>query len=97
MRWFQSYPTDLIRFVMENTHRQDWIPAPAYYLTKDKKADFTTRWDGHIFPGDERPNDRHNTSQFVLHGGNGAGVEMDSADVLFAYWMGRYYGYIQAP
>lgn len=97
LRWFHNYPTDLIRFVMRNESRIDAVAAPAYYLTKDKKAAYVMRSDGQIFPGDERPNDRHNTNQFVLNGGLGAGIEMDSADVLFAYWMGRYYGYVQAP
>ncbi len=91
-RWFQDYPTDLIRFPMHNELRQDTIPAPAYYLTKDKKAPMTMRSDGRIFPADERRNDRHNTSQFFLNGGWGANVEMDSADVLFAYWLARHTG-----
>lgn len=95
MRWFRNYPTDLIRFIMHNQARKDTVPAPAYYLTKDKNAGFVMRSDGRILPGDERPNDRHNTNQFVANGGWGPNVEMDSADVLFAYWMGRYYGFIK--
>jgi hypothetical protein len=95
MRWFRDYPTDLIRFPMHNTLRRDLIPAPGYYLTKDKKAPLFMRSDGRILPGDERPNHRHNTSQFAVDGGWGAQSEMDSADVLFAYWMARYYGYIR--
>ena len=50
------------------------------------------RSDGLIIPYDERPNDRWNTDQFKVDGGHGPGIEMDGADVLAPYWMGRYYG-----
>jgi len=97
MRSMRGYPTNLIRFTMNGAPRQDKIPAPAYYLTKDSKADIHLRSDGHPFLADERPNDRHNTFQFRVNGGLGAGIEMDSADILFAYWLGRYYGMISPP
>jgi hypothetical protein len=92
IRWLQGYPTDFIRWQMHNGARTDAVPPPGYYLNKDPNADYRRRSDGHIFPPDERPNERHNTPQFKFSGGHGPGVEIDSADVLFAYWMARYYG-----
>ncbi|OPZ57249.1 MAG: hypothetical protein BWY89_00785 [Bacteroidetes bacterium ADurb.BinA012] len=91
-RWFRLYPLDLIRWTMHNSHRLDLIPAPQFYLDKDPLR--RMRSDGRIVPSDERPNDRHNTSQFIMDGGWGDNVEMDAADVLAAYWMARYYGFI---
>jgi len=91
-RWLRLYPLDLIRWTLHNSHRLDLIPAPEFYIERDKTR--RMRSDGRIVPSDERPNDRHNTSQFVMDGGWGDNVEMDSADVLAAYWMSRYYGFI---
>lgn len=94
MRWLERYPVDLIRWRMDNTVRTDLAPAPDYYLLRDSKAPYRLRSDGHILPPDERPNERHNTPQFGYTGGHGAGIEMDAADVLFAWWLARYYGFI---
>ncbi len=94
-RWFRLYPLDLIRWTMHNSHRLDLIPAPQFYLDKDPLR--RMRSDGRIVPSDERPNDRHNTCQFVMDGGWGDNVEMDAADVLAAYWMSRYYDFILPP
>ncbi len=97
MRWFRRYPTDLIRFPMHNAPRQDLVPAPDYYLVKDPDREYRVRSDGHNVPPDERPNSRHNTPQFSVNGGWGANREMDDADVLWAYWLGRYHGLIAPP
>ena len=97
MRWFRRYPTDLIRFPMYNQPRQDLAPPPDYYLVKDPDIDFFVRSDGHVLPPDERRNARHNTPQYSINGGWGSNREMDDADVLYTYWMGRYYGFIAAP
>ena len=97
MGWFRRYPTDLIRFPMHNGVRRDLVSAPDYYLVKDPDVAYFVRSDGHIVPPDERPNDRHNTPQYRLDGGWGANREMDDADVLYTYWMGRYYGLIAPP
>jgi len=95
MRWFQDYPVDLVRWTVRNEARQDAVKPPAYYLIKDRNADYRIRSDGHIFPADERPNIRHNTPQFSFTGGMDGLVEMDGGDALWAYWFGRYYGYIR--
>ena len=95
VRFFERYPVDMIRFIMHNQARKDSIPAPDYYLIKDSKAGYVVRSDNHIFPADERPNIRHNTPQYPFNGGWGAGMELDPADILYAWWLGRYYGLIE--
>ena len=97
MRWFRRYPTDLIRWVIYNEPRQDLTTVPDYYLVKEPGANIRRRSDGHIFPADERPNERHNTNQFRYLGGHGPYREMDGADAIFPYWMGRYYGFVKGP
>ena len=93
-RWYRRYPTDLVRWVIHNEARIDAVPPPLYYLVKEPQADYRVRSDGHIFPADERPNQRHNTPQFRFSGGWSPLREMDGGDALFPYWYGRYYGFI---
>src|SRR5205085_7441884 len=85
-RWLRLAPVDMIRWPQHNSARLDLAKPPAYYHQNGGM-----RSDGLILPYDERPNDRWNTDQFRLDGGLGAGLEMDGADVLVPYWMGRYY------
>ncbi len=91
-RWFKLYPMDLIRWPQHNNHRLDLVIAPPYY--SDRYDDRRMRSDGYILPGDERPNIRHNTCQYEIEGGWGANRELDGADFIMPYWMGRYYGFI---
>ncbi|MBW2704283.1 MAG: hypothetical protein JRF33_25975, partial [Deltaproteobacteria bacterium] len=88
-RWLRLAPMDMIRWNQHNGHRQDLSLAPDYY-----HSDGRMRADGFILPYDERRCDRWNTDQFRVDGGMGGMVEMDGADVLMPYWMGRYYGFI---
>lgn len=91
-RWLQTAPMDMIRWHIHNQNRLDLVPAPDYY-----ESDRRIRSDGFIVPYDERPNDRWNTDQFKVNGGLGPYIEMDGADVLLPYWMGRYYRLICTP
>jgi len=83
---------DLIRWPQHNHHRKDIVDAPEYYMNQHPER--RMRSDGFIIPPDERPNTRHNTCQFEVEGGWGANTEMDGADAIMPYWMGRYYGFI---
>jgi len=94
-RWFQLYPMDLIRWLQHNHHRKDIVDAPEYYMNQHPER--RMRSDGNIIPPDERPNTRHNTCEFEVEGGWGANTEMDGADAIMPYWMGRYYGFISMP
>ncbi|HOX47171.1 MAG TPA: hypothetical protein PK668_26490 [Myxococcota bacterium] len=88
-RWLRLAPVDFIRWEMRNLQRRDLVAAPDYYHDSGRM-----RSDGRILPYDERPNDRWNTDQFKVEGGLGPFIEMDGADVLMPYWMGRHYGMI---
>ncbi len=88
-RWLRLAPVDMIRWNQHNSQRLDLVPAPGYYNDSGRM-----RSDGFIIPYDERPCDRWNTDQFKVDGGMGAWREMDGADVLEPYWMGRYYKFI---
>jgi len=90
-RWLQLAPADMIRWNQHNSHRLDLAPPPDYYDQAGR-----IRSDGYIIPYDERPCDRWNTNQYKVDGGHGGLREMDGADVLAPYWMGRYYGFIVA-
>jgi hypothetical protein len=88
LRWLRLAPVDMIRWDLHGSQRRDLVPAPK----PAKKGSW--RSDGRIVPYDERPCDRWNTSQYKIDGGFGGVIEMDGADVLASYWMGRYYGLI---
>ena len=88
-RWLRLAPVDMIRWTQHNSQRLDLVRAPDYYHDAGRM-----RSDGYIIPYDERPCDRWNTDQFKVDGGMGGWTEMDGADVLEPYWMGRYYGFI---
>jgi len=95
LRYLRLAPMDGIRWVVHGLQRKDLIPPPEYYRV-DGQVRFQ-RSDSHPVPIDERPNDRHNTPQYTVDGGAGPGVEIDQADLLAAYWMGRYHGFIAPP
>jgi len=88
-RWLQLAPADMIRWNQHNSNRLDLAPPYEFYDQEGR-----IRSDGYIIPYDERPCDRWNTNQFKTDGGHGGLREMDGADVLAPYWMGRYYGFI---
>ncbi len=88
-RWLRQAPVDMIRWNVHNSHRLDLVDPPAFY-----DGVGAGRSDGRILPYDERACERWNTSQYRLDGGFGAAIEMDGADVLAPYWMGRYHGLI---
>jgi hypothetical protein len=88
-RWLRLAPVDMIRWDQHNSHRRDLVAAPRPY-----QRGGGMRSDGFILPYDERRCDRWNTDQFRVDGGMGGWIEMDGADVLAPYWMGRYYGLI---
>jgi hypothetical protein len=92
VRWLKLAPTDGIRWTLNNLQRADLALPPEYYRVSGQPR--RMRSDGRILPADERPNIRHNTSQYEVEGGWGDGVEIDGADIVAAYWMARYHGFI---
>jgi hypothetical protein len=91
-RWLRRVPMNLIRWPIHNDHRTDLINAPEYYYGRTDTL--RMRSDGRILPPDERPIIRHNANQFEIEGGWGSNTEMDGADIVAAYWIARYYGFI---
>lgn len=89
-RWLQLAPVDMVRWNIDNQARRDLVPVDR----DDYRRSALRRSDGRPIPYDERPCDRWNTDQFQANGGFDGWVEMDGADVLEPYWMGRYYGWI---
>ncbi len=90
-RWLRLAPVDMIRWNQHNSQRLDLIEPPERFRLDEAGR---VRSDGFIIPYDERRCDRWNTHQFKVDGGMGGMIEMDGADVLAPYWMGRYYGFI---
>ncbi len=90
-RWLKLVPMDLIRWIIHNDQRLDTKKPPEYYANHDNRQ---MRSDDHILPPDERPNIRHNAPQYQFQGGWTAYRELDGADVLFSYWLARYYEFI---
>lgn len=90
-RWLKMVPMNLVRWPMHNIHRLDLAKPPQFYQRGDN---MWARSDRFILPGDERPNIRHNGSQYQSEGGWGSTVELDGADVVYAYWSARYYNLI---
>jgi hypothetical protein len=82
----EKYPLDLINWTMENSHRWD--------LQHDLLAG---RFDAHQFvkpiPTPESNVSRWNTNPRQLNSGLNGTQEEDGSYFLFAYWMGRYYGF----
>lgn len=89
-RWLQLAPVDMIRWRIDNEARQDLVGVDSEYYRRSARQ----RSDGRPLPYDERPCDRWNTDQYQVSGGFDGWIEMDGADVLEPYWMGRYYGWI---
>jgi hypothetical protein len=81
-------PLDLVSWSARNSHRLD-VPraqAPSRHGHLE-----TTR----LLPPDERHVQKWNGNPFELDRGNHGRREDDGAAYLLAYWMGRYYGYIE--
>lgn len=92
IRWLKLAPTDGIRWTLNNLQRNDLALPPEYYRVSGQQR--RARSDGRILPADERPNIRHNTSQYEVEGGWGSNVEIDGADIVAAYWMARFHGFV---
>ncbi len=84
----REWPLDLRIWSYQNSHRADLHPAPGYVAPKGGTKAFSPReteplrWDHWIMQAD---------------GGNGGNDVVEPSSWLMAYWMGRYYGFIQAP
>lgn len=84
----QQYPLDLINWTMENSHRWD--------LQHDMMAGrFNANQAVKPIPTPESNVSRWNTNPRQLNSGLNGTQEEDGSYFLFAYWMGRYYGFFR--
>jgi hypothetical protein len=82
----EQYPLDLINWTMENSHRWD--------LQHDMLAGrFNVNQAVKPIPTPESNVSRWNTNPRQLNSGLNGTQEEDGSYFLFAYWMGRYYGF----
>jgi hypothetical protein len=82
----EQYPLDLINWTMENSHRWD--------LQHDMLAGrFNANQSVKPIPTPESNVSRWNTNPRQLNSGLNGTQEEDGSYFLFAYWMGRYYGF----
>jgi hypothetical protein len=82
----QQYPVDLVNWTMENSHRWDLQKDP---LLSRAGLPQTTR----PIPTPESNIYRWNTNPKHFNAGNAGKTEDSGSYFLFAYWMGRYFGY----
>jgi hypothetical protein len=84
----REWPLDLVKHSYTNSHRDD-IRTPQGYVP----------YSGGVRPFSPRERNPHRWSDFTLSpdGGSGGGEVEDPSGWLDAYWMGRYYGFIEAP
>ena len=84
----EQYPMDLINWTMENSHRWD--------LQHEQMVDrFRNTQATRPVPTPEANVWRWNTNPRQLDVGLGGTREEDGSYFLFAYWMGRYYGFFE--
>ncbi len=87
-RELEDYPLDLINWTMENSHRWD--------LQHDMQAGrFNANQATKPIPTPESNVWLWNTNPRQLDAGLNGTQEEDGSYFLFAYWMGRYYGFFQ--
>jgi hypothetical protein len=85
----ERMPMSLISWKVVNSDRKD--------VAMEKASDRERRRQARqLLPPDERPVMKWNGNPFVVDGGNGGFSEDDGAAFLLPYWMGRYFGFVDA-
>lgn len=89
VRTLYRMPIDTVAWSVKNSQRKDVVMDAG--VDRFQNSEFRP-----LLPPDERPAMKWNTNPFVIDGGNPS-QEDDGAAFLLPYWLGRYYGFIQAP
>ncbi|MDZ4860499.1 MAG: hypothetical protein SGI88_16100 [Candidatus Hydrogenedentes bacterium] len=84
----REWPLDMIDYSYTNSHRTDLQTPEGYVAYSGGIKAISPR---------ERGPQRWSDDTLNLDGGSGGANVVDPAGWLDAYWMGRYYGYIEAP
>jgi hypothetical protein len=81
--WYlQEYPTDLITWTVQNSHRKDIQLIPENFRRQTIEE---------VLPPDELPVRRHNANRFGLDAAGEGSLEFSAGDIwLLPYWLGRY-------
>jgi hypothetical protein len=84
----REWPLDLRIWSFQNSHRADLQTPPGYVALKASPRAFSPR---------EREPMRWDAWTMQADGGTGGRDVVEPSGWLLAYWMGRYYGFIEAP
>ena len=93
MEFLRAWPLDLISYSYHNSHRADLHPEPGYV---PYSVGLDTPSPKSISPRESEPKKLDNT-MLGLDGGSGGRGAIPPNAWLESYWMGRYYGFIEAP
>ncbi len=93
VQFLREWPLDLISYDYKNSHRADLHPEPGYvpYVMGPD-----TNSPKQISPRESEPK-KLDATLLALDGGSGGKRSITPAAWLESYWMGRYYGFIEAP
>jgi hypothetical protein len=89
LAFLRDVPLDLIRWTMDNSHREDLQPRRAPVI----EAIQTNR----LLPPSEICYTRTDQNPWHAVQGDGGQTESDGVFYLLPYWMGRHHGFIDAP
>lgn len=93
VRFLREWPLDMISYSYQNSHRADLHPEPGYvpYAVGPR-----TNSPKQISPRESEPKKLDGT-ELTLDGGSDGRRSITPNAWLESYWMGRYYGFIEAP
>lgn len=93
VQYLREWPLDMISYSYQNSHRADLYPEPGYvpYAVGPR-----TNSPKQISPRESEPK-KLDATDLSLDGGAGGRRSITPNTWLETYWMGRYFGFIEAP
>ncbi len=92
-QFLREWPLDLIAYSYQNSHRADLYPEPGYVSYVEGPRTNSPR---QISPRESEPK-KLDATELSLDGGSRGGRSITPNTWLESYWMGRYFGFIEAP
>jgi hypothetical protein len=89
IEFLRDQPLDLVRWTVDNSRRED--------LRLVRVPELEEIQTDRLLPPSERGVPRTDENPWRAVQGDGGQTESDGVDWLLPYWMGRHYGFIQAP
>ena len=93
VRFLREWPLDMLSYSYQNSHRADLHPEPGYVPYAVGPGTDSPK---QVSPRESEPRKLDGT-MLRLDGGSGGNRSITPNTWLDAYWMGRYYGFIEAP